>query len=72
MKLYESPGPNLDPQKDSRKIEKYIRKKKDYRILLSLHDLYYDKMKKIVRRHSQEEQFEIATFYKPECVALQQ
>ena len=32
--------------------------------MLSLHDLYYDKMKKVVRRHSQEEQFEIATFYK--------
>ena len=32
--------------------------------MLPLHDLYYDKMRKLVRRHSQEEQFEIATFKK--------
>ena len=36
--------------------------KKDYRILLSLEEVCYDKMKKNVRRYSQEEQFEIATF----------
>ena len=63
VKLYESPGPNLDPQKDSKKMENYIKfEKRDYRILLSLHDLYYDKMKKVARRHSQEEQCVIATF----------
>ena len=74
MKLYESPGPNLVPQKHANKLENHIKfekKKKDYRILLSLHDLYYDKMKEIVRRHSREEQFEIATFKKTECVVLQ-
>ena len=63
MKLYESPGPNLDPPKDSKKMENCIKfEKRDYRILLSLEEVCYDKMKKVVRRHSQEEQFEIVTF----------
>jgi hypothetical protein len=63
VKLYESPGPNLDPPKDSRKIENCIKiEKRDYRILLSPEEVCYDKMKKVVRRHSQEEHFEINTF----------
>ena len=36
--------------------------------MLLLNDLYYDKMKKIVRRHSQEEKIEIAIFYKKQNV----
>ena len=47
-----------------------IYEKEDYKILLSLEELYYDEMKKNVRRHSQEEHFEIATFRKTECVVL--
>ena len=42
----------------------YVKKKRkeDSEVLLSLDELYYDKMQKVVLRALQEEQFEFATF----------